>query len=107
MNEGSTSENGKNAKENARFSSFKETATKKEKIMKATEKSETSRFTAKELRTKLCDMTDADLDSSLRAIVREEGSPSVRSWANDHEAWNMTLHEAISYLVESINVVNE
>jgi len=75
--------------------------------MTTTIKSETSRFTAKELSTKLCDMTDAALDSALRAIVREEGSPSVRSWANDHEAWNMTLREAISYLVESINTVNE
>ena len=75
--------------------------------MTTTIKSETSRFTAKELRTKLCDMTAADLDSALRAIVREDGSPSVRSWANDHEAWNMTLRDAISCLVESINTVNE
>jgi hypothetical protein len=75
--------------------------------MTTTIKSETSRFTAKELRTKLYDMNDADLDSGLRALVREEGSPSARSWASDHEAWNMTLREAISYLVESINTVNE
>ena len=34
MNEGNTSKNGENAKENARFSSFKKNATKKEKEKK-------------------------------------------------------------------------
>ena len=72
-----------------------------------TTKTETSRFTAKELRAKLCDMDDNAIDSSLRSLVREEGSPSVRAWANDHEAWNMTLREAITFLVESINTVSD
>jgi len=38
MKEESTSENSGNAKENARFSSFKETATERKSTMKTTEK---------------------------------------------------------------------